>query len=890
MFTGPDLSEGEILKKAPLFEMHYKNQQLKFVQELENLEKQKTSETSRNTIRKKLRKTRKNEEERFMNAMRCLYYGRRLYRGRNKLADKMREMGFEGVMPKIVPILPTDGRPIGERGIITLARFKKLSKIKQDRLVEAILERNLVKSVASGKLEKTDDPTELVWQGRESLEDRVMRWLRRQFYYQVNRRPKRAQAKRPFIPRGARMVLQIDLIGPMRGCSDVLHGIVVIDVFTKKVWTKPVKSTKSSVVAKAFFGPGGLIFKIFKNEEEVPRRAVKLSTDNGAEFTGAGEKDFGWYVSNGVQVGSKKLKFVQLFGIAGRSTNQGHVERVNQTLKGPMYAAMQAENRQCWKGMLKESTFNYNDTRHSSTGLKPNDADEKKNERTVRQSLFAAAQKAGENRAEDTLPKGSLVRRKINKKANEKYFIGNFSEEVYRVAHVVVPRSVHARHRYHLQEVTQPGWQVIRPSKQEQRIQGRLTEKRRSDGVILNSSGNPIEFHYDTLLQIPVDSEPKPSEDEVKQLVRWCRSCSNERSCISFEKFQEKENKKAAELQKDRENARSQMKSKPQKRPKSRAEIELQSTLKVDKEIQKIQTKESWVDKLNERSERSEMKENTKILLDDNLKKTLQAIDVQRARDAYEWQKGKQNKKTTNSMEFMNNKLLNLKASPFCKKNVYSRVDKIFEGKNLQSFFDKIVNNGKGLLVPFDKENRQPVFFGNVAKANKYYMRIANLTTGNIPGPVRQDATFGRTGTRFMKGELSDQLDTVYVKKIEDGVEGKCTKKNDTRVQLVRPMYSAIDDSRVDLVFDETFDVVLGNDWEYNPSMAVFFDPPEKYEEEDVDKGLGRVKQYDEAYVKLFDKDRRIKHPSFFFELHVVAVLRLVQLGLEHKLENVDKT
>ena len=181
------------------------------------------------------------------------------------------------------------------------------------------------------------------------------------------------------------------------------------------------------------------------------------------------------------------------------------------------------------------------------------------------------------------------------------------------------------------------------------------------------------------------------------------------------------------------------------------------------------------------------------------------------------------------------------------------------------------------------------MFFEDAPKAKKYFMRIANLTTGNIPGPVRQD-DFGSTGTRFIKGDLSDQLDTVYVKKIEDGVEGKCTNDMDTRVQLVRPMYSAVDDSRVDLVFDETFDVVLGNDWEYNPSMAVFFDPPEKYEEEDVDKTLSSDQQFNEAYVKLFDKDRRIKHPSFFFELHVVAVLRLVQLGLEHKLENVDKT
>jgi transposase InsO family protein len=865
-FTGPDIVPGEVLKGKPYFETFYGKAQRTTMQQIADIRSEfKAGKAA------KLKKLQREEERRFQEAMRCVYYGRRMYRGRNKLAEKMRQMGFDGVMPKIVSVLPTSGRPIGERGIVTLARYKKLPKAQQKRLVETVLERHVVKSVKAGRLAETEDPTELVWEGRESIEDRVMRWLMRQYYYQVNRRARRAQSKRPFIPKGARTVLQIDLIGPMSGCPGDKHAIVVIDVFTKKVWTRPVRSTASNVVAAAFFGKHsgkeyklvtkGLVHEIFK--DGVPSRKVRLSTDNGSEFTGSAQFAFGDFVSRGVEVGGKRVRFEQLFGIAGRSTNQGHVERVNQTLKAPMYAAMQAENR-----MLKESTFNYNDTKHSSTGMKPNEADDDRMKRAVRQSLFAAARKAGEFRAEDTLPLGALVRRKVNKGATDKKFYANFSPEVYRVSRVVVPRSVHARHRYHLQEMVQDGktWQVIRPTR-DGRIKGRVQEKRRADGTILNSSDNPIEFHYDSLLQIPVDSEPKPDENEVRLLVKWCRLCTGSEACKkrpqTFELFKKDLENKAREANKRR---RSIMDP-------------------VSKEAKKLEgSKGAQEAKKNKRGKRWSVSlkglKDPKSKLSKDLDKAIKKIGVD------------------------NKRLLALRTPLWCNKGKARQFDLDLLPVNLESVLQDPVNKAD-ILVPFDHESGELFFNGKGGRL--YKMRIVDIVWREPPQDRALDDTLSslvgfNKSRSYVRSEFM-QLDQVYAHVNEDRVKGSCTDDLDTSVTLhrgrLRPS-SFKATSKVDMVYDDEYHVVLGNDAPHdngkrppnnNRLIRVFLDPPDRFEidaikqrgEFDSTRGWSDdVIDNDATYQELFDADRIAapQNQSHFLELHPLAALRIVQVGL----------
>ena len=52
--------------------------------------------------------------------------------------------------------------------------------------------------------------------------------------------------------------------------------LVVLDVFSKYAWVKPIKNKKSDTVAKTFM-------EIFKNSGRKPK---KLWTDRGAEFIG----------------------------------------------------------------------------------------------------------------------------------------------------------------------------------------------------------------------------------------------------------------------------------------------------------------------------------------------------------------------------------------------------------------------------------------------------------------------------------------------------------------------------------------------------------------------------------------------------------------------------
>ena len=135
---------------------------------------------------------------------------------------------------------------------------------------------------------------------------------------------------RPFIPKGPRDVLQVDLIGPIRGCGTAenpgnRYAIIVVDLFTRKMWSAAIKEKTAAATWKGF--KKMLDNKVFQGPHKM-RKKWHLSSDNGKEF----QAEF----STGLDSYSDESTIVQVFGVSGKSTNQAYVERSNQTVKSPV--------------------------------------------------------------------------------------------------------------------------------------------------------------------------------------------------------------------------------------------------------------------------------------------------------------------------------------------------------------------------------------------------------------------------------------------------------------------------------------------------------------------------------------------------------------------------
>ena len=123
--------------------------------------------------------------------------------------------------------------------------------------------------------------------------------------------------------------------------------LVVIDMFTKFVWTKALKNRDANSVEtylRATFGNEG--FKIWQS-------------DNGGEFRNE-------------QVRSlieEEFHSLQLHGAARKPSTQGGVERVNQTLKAKLRVKLSSNSN--WVSYLDEVVLSYNTTFHSSIGMSP---------------------------------------------------------------------------------------------------------------------------------------------------------------------------------------------------------------------------------------------------------------------------------------------------------------------------------------------------------------------------------------------------------------------------------------------------------------------------------------------------------------------------------------
>ena len=185
-------------------------------------------------------------------------------------------------------------------------------------------------------------------------------------------------------------------------------ALILIDVFTKKLYTAPLKKKTKEETARAFE-------TIFHDFDEFP---INLVTDKGLEFY---NKEVGRvFASYGINHYSTPTKTKWKASVA---------ERVIRTIKSRLFKYFKAKKTTNWVDVLPEFTKNYNSTPHSSHGFPPDDVSSE-NRDIVYKKLYP----------QNTLTIvcklkiGDKVRKIRDKTLFEKGYTENWSDEIYKIS------------------------------------------------------------------------------------------------------------------------------------------------------------------------------------------------------------------------------------------------------------------------------------------------------------------------------------------------------------------------------------------------------------------------------------------------------------------------
>ena len=168
--------------------------------------------------------------------------------------------------------------------------------------------------------------------------------------------------KRRVISKGVDKIWTADLVEIQKfskGNKGIKYLLMVIDIFSKYGWIKPLKDKKTESVSSAFD-------EIFKKSKRKPEM---LWTDKGSEFVSKHFKEF-----------LKKNK-IKLYHTENEEKSS-YVERWNKTMKNKMWRMFSANNSTVYWDKLDKLVDDCNNTIYSSIEMTPKEASKKENEKT----------------------------------------------------------------------------------------------------------------------------------------------------------------------------------------------------------------------------------------------------------------------------------------------------------------------------------------------------------------------------------------------------------------------------------------------------------------------------------------------------------------------------
>lgn len=182
--------------------------------------------------------------------------------------------------------------------------------------------------------------------------------------------------------------------------------LVVIDCFSKYLWTRPLKSKSADEVSKAMA------------DVLVKRQPRNLQSDQGKEF-----------------YNTKFNQLMKKYNINHYSTytvkKAAIAERVIRTLKEKLYKAFNIRGQYRWFDILQDITDAYNNTVHRTINMKPAEVTEK-NENAVLKSSYSHVKQM----QKIVFSVGDVVRISREKSVFEKGYTPRWSTELFKIVKV----------------------------------------------------------------------------------------------------------------------------------------------------------------------------------------------------------------------------------------------------------------------------------------------------------------------------------------------------------------------------------------------------------------------------------------------------------------------
>lgn len=188
------------------------------------------------------------------------------------------------------------------------------------------------------------------------------------------------------------------------------YMLMIMDLFTRQAWAFPLKTKTGQEVAS--------IFRPFFQAH----RTERLQVDEGKEFYNQNVKrvlqDYG----------------IELFSIYS-PTKAAHVERLNRTIKGILEKIFTATNSKTWIDVIDDVMQLYNNRKHRSLGMAPNEVPMREQEAFDNQ--YADFKPGLEKKKQKkTLPMGTRVRLSKRKGTFGRGYEANWSTEEFFISGV----------------------------------------------------------------------------------------------------------------------------------------------------------------------------------------------------------------------------------------------------------------------------------------------------------------------------------------------------------------------------------------------------------------------------------------------------------------------
>jgi len=245
----------------------------------------------------------------------------------------------------------------------------------------------------------------------------VKEFLDKQATVQIHKKTNRNKANKPITTTSEHIFYNMDLLD-MQAYSKKNEGykyiLVIIDIFTRKLWCEPMKNKTAKETTQVFT----------KMLDYMPKPKVIMS-DEGPEFHGD------------MDAAMEKDGILHVEAQSGDHNRLGIINRVCQTLKKALHKHFTTTGNQKWVDYLKQFVSSYNKTEH--TGLhcqSPNDAEKYIGQAQVLHAEAIEGKKALHKTKAHEFKVGDYARVMMYKDKFKRGYEANYSHEVYQVTEV----------------------------------------------------------------------------------------------------------------------------------------------------------------------------------------------------------------------------------------------------------------------------------------------------------------------------------------------------------------------------------------------------------------------------------------------------------------------